>query len=153
MRSAIFNAISLIVVDFALVPGITPCQSGHRAGVSLVPCVIRVVLVLTRRLSGCGVVNEGVSAAPNGRKVFRNRGRHPQDPGAGMADEPARHLKQSPAHRGDAMPLPAFAEGRVFEQDKEVVRNNAEPEEGGIGAFLATGLAACKASVPCQNRF
>ena len=93
MRSAIFNAISLIVVDFALVPGITPCQSGHRAGVSLVPCAIRVVFVLTRRLSGCRVVNEGVSAAPNGRKVFCNSCRHLQDPGTGMTDQEARYLK------------------------------------------------------------
>lgn len=92
MRSAIFNAISLIVVDFALVPGITPCQSGHRAGVSLVPCAIWVVFVLTRRLSGCRVVH-GVSAAPNGRKVFCNSCSHLQDPGTGMPDESARYLK------------------------------------------------------------
>ena len=90
----------------------------------------------TKERSGGQFVERGVTASTNVRKVFCKGGSHLQDPGTGMADEPARHLEQPPTHGGDAMPLPAFAEGRVFEEYEEVMGNDTDPEEGGIGTLL-----------------
>ena len=56
-----------------------------------------------------------------------------------MADEAARYLEQSPAHRGDAMPLPAIPQSGVLEEDEEIVGDDADPEKCGIGVFLTTG--------------
>ena len=81
-------------------------------------------------------MERGVTASTNVRKVFCKGGGHLQDPGTGIADEPARHLEQPPTHGGDAMPLPAFAEGRVFEEYEEVMGNDTDPKEGGIGTLL-----------------
>ena len=78
----------------------------------------------------------GVTAGTNVRKVFCKGGGHLQDPGTGMADEPAQHLEQPPTHGGDAMSLPAFAEGRVFEEYEDVMGNDTDPEEGGVGTLL-----------------
>ena len=104
------------------------------------PCTILVVFVLMRGSSGRRVVNEGISAAANGRKVFCNVSGHLQDPGTGMPHESARHLKEPPAHRGDPVPLPTLTQGGVFEQNKEVMGDDADSEEGGIGTFLTTRL-------------
>ena len=77
----------------------------------------------------------------NVRKVFGKGSGHLQDPDTGMADESARHLEQPPTHGGGAMPLPAFAEGRVFEEYEEVTGNDTDPEEGGIGTLLTARYA------------
>ncbi len=82
-----------------------------------------------------------VGTAANRSKVCGHVRRDLQGPGTGMADKAARYLKQPPAHRGDAMPLPALAQSRMLEQHKEVMGDDADPEESGIGAFLATGHA------------
>ncbi len=83
-------------------------------------------------------MNEVIGAASNSSKVFCNGGGHLQDPGPGMPHESARYLEQSPAHGGDAMPLPALPQGGVFEQNKEVMGNDADPEKCSIGIFLTT---------------
>lgn len=83
-------------------------------------------------------MNEGVSAAANGGKVFCNGGGHLQDPGTGMPHESAWNLKQSPARGGDTMTLPAFPQSGMLEQDKQVMGDNPDPEERGIGTFLTT---------------
>ena len=57
----------------------------------------------------------GVTTSTNVRNVFGEGSCHLQDPGTGMADESARHLKQPPAHGGDTMPLPALTQDSVFE--------------------------------------
>ena len=85
------------------------------------PCAILVVIVLSRRSSGCRVVHAGIGTAANGGKVFCNGSGHLQDPGTGMPHESAWHLKQPPAHGGDAMPAPALPQGGVLEQNKEVM--------------------------------
>ena len=82
-------------------------------------------------------MERGITTSTNVHKVFGKGGGHLQDPDTGMADKPARHLEQPPMHGGDAMPLPAFAKGRVFEEYEEVMVNDTDPEEGSIGAFLA----------------
>lgn len=86
-------------------------------------------------------MEDGLTTRTNVRKVFGKGDGHLQDPGTGMANEPARHLEQAPTHGGDAMALPAFAEGRMFEEHEEVVCNDPNPEEGGIGALLTARYA------------
>ena len=80
-----------------------------------------------------------VGTAANRSKACGHIRRDLQGPGTGMVDKAARHLKQPPAHRGDAMPLPALAQSRMLEEDEEIVGDNADSEESGFGAFLATG--------------
>ena len=53
-----------------------------------------------------------------------------------MTDELARYLEPPPTRGGDAMSLPAFAEDRVLEEYEEVMGNDTDPEEGGIGTLL-----------------
>ena len=84
-------------------------------------------------------MERGVTARTNVRKFFRNGSGHLQDPSAGMADESARYLKEPPAHRGDAMPLPTLSQSRMFEEHEEVMGDDADPEERGIGTLLTTG--------------
>ena len=93
----------------------------------------------TKVRSGRQCVERGVTARTNVRKFFRNGSGHLQDPSAGMADESARYLKEPPAHRGDAMPLPAIPQSGVLEEDEEIVGDDADPEKCGIGVFLTTG--------------
>ncbi|MDA8113698.1 MAG: hypothetical protein M0Z43_03085 [Acidithiobacillus sp.] len=95
----------------------------------------------TKERSGGQFMERGVTTSTNVHKVFGKGSGHLQDPDTGMADKPARHLEQPPTHGGDAMPLPAFAEGRVFEEHEEVMGNDTDPEEGSMGAFLAEGHA------------
>ena len=55
-----------------------------------------------------------------------------------MPHESAWNLKQSPARGGDTMTLPAFPQSGMLEQDKQVMGDNPDPEERGIGTFLTT---------------
>lgn len=84
-------------------------------------------------------MHTGVGSAANGGKVCGHIRRDAQRPGTGMPDESARYLKEPPAHGGNAMPLPALTQGRVLEQNKEVMGHDADPEESRIGTFLTAG--------------
>ena len=56
-----------------------------------------------------------------------------------MPHELARQVKQAPAYGGDWMALPTLAESGMLEEDEEIVRNDADAEEGGIGGQLPAG--------------
>ena len=49
----------------------------------------------------------------------------------------ARQMKQAPAHRGDFMALPVLAQRGMLEQDEQVVRNHADPEERSVRCELS----------------
>jgi len=99
------------------------------------------------------IVERSVTTRANVREVCCEGRGYLQDPDARMTNDPTRCLKSPPAHRDDTMPLPTIPQSGVLEEHEEIVGNDANPEEGGVGAFLATGLAACKAYAPCQSRF
>jgi len=64
-----------------------------------------------------------------------------QHPGTSMPHELAWQVKQAPAHGGDLMALPTLAESGMLEKDEEIVRDDANAEEGGIGGKLPAGHA------------
>jgi len=56
-----------------------------------------------------------------------------QYPGAGMAHHLARQMKQTPADGGDFVTLPDGAQGGMLEEDEQVVGDDADAEECGVG--------------------
>ena len=89
--------------------------------------------------SGSGVVHTVVGSNTDSRKVCGHIRRDPQRPGTGMPDESARYLKEPPAHGGDTMTLPVLPQSGVFEEDEEIMSDDADPEESRISALLTTG--------------
>ncbi len=76
-----------------------------------------------------------------------------QHPAAGMPHELAPQVKQAREHGGDLMALPTLAESRMLERYAEIVRDDADAEEGGIGGKMPTGHALhAKANLQVMSR-
>lgn len=77
----------------------------------------------------------------NGAEPVEHLGGDLQHPRPGMPDHLAREVKQTPAYGGHFVPPPVRIECGLFEQDEQVVRDDADAEEGGIGGKLPAGHA------------
>lgn len=58
-----------------------------------------------------------------------------------MTHHLARQMKQAPAHGRHLVVLPVFAQDRTLEQDEQIVGDNADAKESGIGRELPAGHA------------
>lgn len=56
-----------------------------------------------------------------------------------MMDDPACHLDQLPAEGGYRMSSPRLRTGKSLETDKEIVGDDADPEENSIRIGLSAG--------------
>lgn len=90
---------------------------------------------------GSGIVHAVVGTAANRRKVCDHVRSDFQGPGTqhGERGGPVSGTAASAPWRRDAMPLPAIPQSGVLEEDEEIVGDDADSEESGIGAFLTTG--------------